>query len=78
MVIVDFPGYGFSFMSEENSKRCTELCSNYLLGNRKNLKRVLLLVDARHGLKVNDKEYFRELIYGQPSKGILIVRLLIF
>ena len=54
-------------MSDENSRRCSELCSNYLLGNRKNLKRVLLLIDARHGLKIGDKEYFRELIYGPPQ-----------
>eukprot|EP00981_Chlorochromonas_danica_P001361 scaffold289_cov169-Ochromonas_danica.AAC.22 len=65
LVIVDMPGYGFSYMSEEDQKRCRELCYGYLLGSqmlhKKQLKRVLLLIDARHGLKAADVEFLKDL-----------------
>jgi GTP-binding protein EngB required for normal cell division len=67
MVMIDFPGYGFAYMTPEISKQIRELCTSYLLGNRKSLKRVLLLVDARHGLKIGDKNYFKELLYGSTE-----------
>lgn len=65
LVIVDMPGYGFSYMSEEHQNRCRELCYGYLLGSqmlhKKQLKRVLLLIDARHGLKAADIEFLKDL-----------------
>eukprot|EP00603_Paraphysomonas_imperforata_P007175 CAMPEP_0114426814 /NCGR_PEP_ID=MMETSP0103-20121206/8003_1 /TAXON_ID=37642 ORGANISM="Paraphysomonas imperforata, Strain PA2" /NCGR_SAMPLE_ID=MMETSP0103 /ASSEMBLY_ACC=CAM_ASM_000201 /LENGTH=351 /DNA_ID=CAMNT_0001595809 /DNA_START=418 /DNA_END=1473 /DNA_ORIENTATION=- len=54
LVVTDMPGYGFAFMKPEEAKRCFHLCSEYLLSRGKRLKRVLLLIDARHGFKQAD------------------------
>ena len=51
LVLVDLPGYGFAYASEEQSSRWKNLMHNYLLKRGRSLKRILLLVDARHGLK---------------------------
>ena len=57
LVLSDLPGYGFSYVSEERSKEWKELMQLYLLQRGKSLKRVLLLLDARHGLKSADFEF---------------------
>ncbi|KAF9930469.1 hypothetical protein FBU30_000439 [Linnemannia zychae] len=55
-VVVDMPGYGFAFAKEEDKAAWKELIENYI-GTRKSLKRIYLMIDARHGLKVADKEF---------------------
>ncbi|KAI1314607.1 hypothetical protein EDD11_001950 [Mortierella claussenii] len=55
-VVVDMPGYGFAFAKEEDKKNWKELIEEYL-GSRKTLKRIYVMIDARHGLKVADKEF---------------------
>lgn len=54
LVVTDMPGYGFAFMNSSEAKRCFHLCSEYLLSRGRRLKRVLLLIDARHGFKQAD------------------------
>jgi GTP-binding protein len=49
------PGYGYAQASKADVKRWTRLIGDYLKGRRE-LKRVFLLIDARHGIKTNDKE----------------------
>ena len=49
------PGYGYARASKAEVKSWTRLIGDYLKGRRE-LKRVFLLIDARHGLKPNDKE----------------------
>jgi len=51
--IVDMPGYGFAKAPKAQVKGWNELISDYLRG-RPQLKRVFLLIDARHGLKDTD------------------------
>ncbi len=51
--LVDLPGYGFAKASKTEVKKFQNLGRAYLRG-RPNLKRVYLLIDARHGLKAND------------------------
>lgn len=63
LVVVDMPGYGFAYMSEAKMQQCQALCTDYLL-HRQTLKRVLLLLDGRHGFKVGDKDFFKNLIFG--------------
>lgn len=58
LLLVDLPGYGFAFAKEERTKEWQELMHHYLL-ERRSLKRILLLLDARHGFKQTDFE-FRE------------------
>ncbi|KAG0202715.1 hypothetical protein BGX33_009527 [Mortierella sp. NVP41] len=55
-VVVDMPGYGFAFAKEEDKAAWKELIEDYL-GTRKSLKRIYVMIDARHGLKVADKEF---------------------
>ncbi len=55
LYLVDMPGYGYAKASKSDVKRWTRLIGDYLKGRRE-LKRVFLLIDARHGLKPNDKE----------------------
>ncbi|MCC5995560.1 MAG: YihA family ribosome biogenesis GTP-binding protein [Oceanicaulis sp.] len=54
MRIVDLPGYGFAKAPKPVVERWTALTQDYLRG-RVNLKRVLLLIDARHGIKPVDE-----------------------
>ena len=55
------PGYGFAYLSDNYQERCYSLCMSYLLMRGSPLKRVMLLVDARHGLKASDTAFFKEL-----------------
>ena len=53
--LVDMPGYGFAKAPPEVVRQWQRLVRDYLRG-RVVLKRVLLLVDARHGIKPPDAE----------------------
>jgi len=53
--LVDMPGYGFAEAPKDMVKRWRFLINDYLRG-RAVLKRALVLVDARHGLKPVDHE----------------------
>ena len=53
--LVDMPGYGFAEAPRDLVKRWRRLVTDYLRG-RAILKRALVLVDARHGLKEVDRE----------------------
>jgi GTP-binding protein len=53
--LVDLPGYGYAKAAKADISRWTTLTRDYLRG-RVSLKRVFLLIDARHGLKSHDVE----------------------
>ncbi len=53
--LVDMPGYGYAKASRSAVKGWTRLIEDYLRGRRE-LKRVFLLIDSRHGIKANDRE----------------------
>lgn len=53
--LVDMPGYGYAKAGKADIARWTGLVRDFLRG-RAPLKRVLLLIDGRHGLKPHDKE----------------------
>eukprot|EP01027_Heterolobosea_sp_BB2_P010902 GEZU01015929.1.p1 GENE.GEZU01015929.1~~GEZU01015929.1.p1 ORF type:complete len:401 (-),score=150.81 GEZU01015929.1:176-1345(-) len=55
MYLVDLPGYGFAFANEEKIKKWNDLMKGYLK-DRTSLKRIFVLLDARHGIKSNDRE----------------------
>src|SRR5262249_30910995 len=52
-MLVDLPGYGYAEAPKHEIARWSELMRLYLKG-RASLRRTLLLVDARHGLKPID------------------------
>jgi GTP-binding protein len=53
--LVDLPGYGYAKAPKNEIGRWTTLTRDYLRG-RTSLKRVILLIDGRHGLKPDDKD----------------------
>lgn len=53
--LVDLPGYGYAKAPKSEIGRWTALTRDYLRG-RSTLKRVILLIDGRHGLKPDDKD----------------------
>ncbi|MBN9021161.1 MAG: YihA family ribosome biogenesis GTP-binding protein [Rhizobiales bacterium] len=55
IVIVDMPGYGYARAPKSNVDAWTRLVFDFLRG-RANLRRVYVLIDARHGVKANDRE----------------------
>lgn len=58
--LVDLPGYGYAKAPKDHVAAWTGLVKDYLRG-RPNLRRVFLLIDARHGLKANDLEIIKML-----------------
>lgn len=55
LTIVDMPGYGYARASKQLIRDWTKLVFAFLRG-RANLRRVYLLIDARHGIKDNDRQ----------------------
>jgi GTP-binding protein len=53
LMLVDMPGYGYAAAPLEKVKAWSDFAKSYLRG-RRNLHRVYLLLDARHGLKDAD------------------------
>jgi GTP-binding protein len=60
VAIVDMPGYGYARAPKTAVESWTSLIHAYLRG-RASLKRVFVLVDARHGLKPSDETIMNEL-----------------
>lgn len=60
LALVDMPGYGYAKAPKAKVASWTRLIHAYLSG-RASLKRVFLLVDARHGLKASDETLMNEL-----------------
>jgi GTP-binding protein len=54
LMLVDLPGYGYAAASKSAVASWTRLVQHYLRG-RASLRRVCLLIDARHGLKEPDR-----------------------
>jgi GTP-binding protein len=54
LALVDMPGYGYAKAPKDAVESWTALVHAYLRG-RASLKRVFILVDARHGLKDSDE-----------------------
>ncbi len=58
--LVDMPGYGFAKAPKDVARKWRYLINDYLRG-RAVLKRALVLVDSRHGLKDVDREVMKML-----------------
>jgi len=61
LVLADLPGYGFAYASNEKANEWRDLMRHYILERGRSLKRVLLLIDARHGMKPADIDFLRTL-----------------
>ncbi len=71
--LVDLPGYGFAVAGKKTVKDFQNLGRSYLRG-RPNLKRVYLLIDARHGLKKVDAEALDALDLAAVSYQIVLTK----
>ena len=71
--LVDLPGYGFAVAGKKTVKDFQNLGRAYLRG-RPNLKRVYLLIDARHGLKEVDTEALDALDIAAVSYQIVLTK----
>jgi GTP-binding protein len=71
--LVDLPGYGFAKVARKTADRFQNLGRAYLRG-RPNLKRVYLLIDARHGLKAVDGEALDALDLAAVSYQIVLTK----
>lgn len=58
--LVDLPGYGFAKAPKDKVDQWNNLIRDYLMG-RVQLKRIFILIDARHGMKQNDIDICKEL-----------------
>jgi GTP-binding protein len=71
--IVDMPGYGYARAAKEQVSSWTKLVFDFLRG-RANLRRVYLLVDARHGVKDNDDEAMKVLDKAAVSYQVVMTK----
>jgi GTP-binding protein len=72
--LVDMPGYGFAKAPKDLTKKWRHLINDYLRG-RQALKRVLLLVDSRHGLKEIDLELMKMLDAAAVSYHLVLTKI---
>lgn len=73
-MLVDLPGYGFA-KAPKNLVKAWERMSLGYLKNRTSLKRLFLLIDARHGFKKNDLEFMAQLDKFAISYQIVLTKL---
>jgi GTP-binding protein len=71
--LVDMPGYGFAEAPKDLVKRWRHLVNDYLRG-RAVLKRVLVLIDSRHGLKPVDREVMEMLDEAAVSYHLVLTK----
>ncbi len=71
--LVDLPGYGFAKVSRTAARKFQNLGRDYLRG-RPSLKRVYLLIDARHGLKPSDAEALDSLDQAAVSYQLVLTK----
>lgn len=71
--LVDLPGYGFAVAGKKVTRKFQNLGRDYLRG-RVNLRRVFLLIDARHGLKAADADALAALDVAAVSYQIVLTK----
>ncbi len=71
--LVDMPGFGFAKAPKDVARRWRFLVNDYLRG-RQMLKRTLLLIDSRHGLKEIDREVMKMLDDAAVSYRIVLTK----
>ncbi len=73
MILADLPGYGYARASKVDIAAWTDLVHVYLRG-RATLRRAMLLIDARHGLKDPDREVMAMLDEAAVSYQIVLTK----
>lgn len=73
LMLADLPGYGYAKASKMDIERWTAMIFDYLRG-RPSLRRVCLLIDARHGLKEGDIGVMKDLDNSAVSYQIVLTK----
>ena len=73
IALVDMPGYGYAKAPKDQVDAWTKLVFDYLRG-RATLKRVFVLIDARHGIKSNDQDVMALLDKAAVSYQIVLTK----
>ncbi len=71
--LVDMPGYGFAKAPKDVAKKWRFLINDYLRG-RQALKRALVLIDSRHGVKDIDREVMKMLDDAAVSYHLVLTK----
>jgi GTP-binding protein len=71
--LVDMPGYGFAKAPKDVAKKWRFLINDYLRG-RQALKRALVLIDSRHGVKEIDREVMKMLDDAAVSYHLVLTK----
>ena len=74
MTLVDLPGYGFASAPKHEIERWNALIGVYLKG-RPTLRRTLLLIDARHGIKPIDRPIMTMLDEAAVSFQVVLTKI---
>lgn len=73
LTLVDMPGYGYAEAPRDKVLTWTGLIHDYLRG-RRNLARVLVLIDSRHGLKATDDPVLETLDKAAVSYQVVLTK----
>jgi len=73
LVLVDLPGYGYARAAKSEIESWSTLARGYLRG-RPQLRRICLLIDARHGLKLGDRNIMADLDEAAASYQIVFTK----
>lgn len=73
LVLADLPGYGYAKVSKHESAGWLDLMTTYLKG-RASLRRLCLLVDARHGLKAGDLTMMEQMDSAAVSYQVVLTK----
>ena len=73
LMLVDLPGYGYAKVSKDESDGWLDLMTTYLRG-RASLRRLCLLVDARHGLKASDLTMMEQMDKAAVSYQVVLTK----
>jgi GTP-binding protein len=71
--LVDMPGYGFAKAPKDVARKWRFLVNDYLRG-RQVLKRALVLIDSRHGVKEIDREIMKMLDDAAVSYRLVLTK----
>jgi GTP-binding protein len=74
LTLADLPGYGYARASKDQVANWTRLVELYLIG-RAPLRRALLLVDSRHGLKDADRRVMSMLDKAAVSYQVVLTKI---
>ena len=73
LTIADLPGYGYARAPKDQVAKWTRLVNAYLKGRRE-LVRVMVLIDARHGIKDVDRKVMKMLDVAAVSYQVVLTK----